>query len=192
MRITVDISEIIVTTTEDELDSDSATATIADFGGVDDISLREAIVLANQGSINTINFDLPGTSTQVINIDSPLPTITDAVTIDGTTQTGYVDSPVVQIDAATNIANGLLIESGGSQVEGLSITGFADALEFVGGNGNTALNNYLGLDPTGAADGNNVGLRISGSEGNVVDGNVISGNNAVSYTHLTLPTIYSV
>ena len=178
LRITVDISEITVTTTEDELDSDSATATIADFGGVDDISLREAIVLANQGSINTINFDLPGTSTQVINIDSPLPTITDAVTIDGTTQTGYVDSPVVQIDAATNIANGLLIESGGSQVEGLSITGFADALEFVGGNGNTALNNYLGLDPTGAADGNNVGLRISGSEGNVVDGNVISGNNA--------------
>jgi len=50
-------------------------------------SLRDAITAANASAgADTIAFAIPGSGTQVIALTSDLPSITDAVTIDGYTQ----------------------------------------------------------------------------------------------------------
>src|SRR5438876_296122 len=57
-------------------------------------SLRQAISDANAApGVDDISFNIPGTGVQTINLASPLPTVTDVVTIDGTTQPGYQPDP---------------------------------------------------------------------------------------------------
>ncbi|GAA0723270.1 hypothetical protein [Dokdonella soli] len=54
-------------------------------------SLRQAITDANAaGGTNTIGFAIPGTGVQTITLASRLPQITSSVTIDGTTQPGWL------------------------------------------------------------------------------------------------------
>ncbi len=126
---------------------------------------------------------------------SPLPTIADPVTIYGTSQTGYVDHPIVELDGtnAGSAANGLFITAGNSFVFGLSITRFgtggapADAggagiVVLQGAGANVFELNYLGLDPNGVAQPNRAdGIFIDRSPnnrigGSIEAGNVISGN----------------
>ena len=54
------MASYIVTTLNDELDSNGAGATIADMGGINDLSLREALFLANQNAAtaDTITFNV--------------------------------------------------------------------------------------------------------------------------------------
>ena len=60
-------------------------------------SLREAITFANaQPAPTTITFALPAGST-TIHLLSPLPTITNPVVIDGTTQPGFAGTPLVDL-----------------------------------------------------------------------------------------------
>ena len=65
-------------------------------------SLRQAIIDANTNAgADTIEFNIAGGGTQVISLASLLPQITEEVTIDGTTQTGWSEqsfTPIV-IDA---------------------------------------------------------------------------------------------
>src|SRR3954453_19126004 len=59
-----------------------------DGGGVG--TLRWAIAEINSEiGPGTIDFNLPGSGVQLISLTSPLPEITNAVVIDGTTQPGY-------------------------------------------------------------------------------------------------------
>ena len=58
-------------------------------------SLREAINEANgTAGADTISFDIPGGGQQTIDLSTPLPPITEVVTIDGTTQPGYGGTPL--------------------------------------------------------------------------------------------------
>src|SRR4051794_13981404 len=58
-------------------------------------SLREAIETANAApGLDTITFAIPGSGVQTIQPLSALPTITDPVIVDGTSQPGYVDVPL--------------------------------------------------------------------------------------------------
>lgn len=60
-------------------------------------SLRDAIIGANQSSgLDEIVFDLPGSEPQTIQALSPLPEITDLVSIDATTQSGYLTRSTVK------------------------------------------------------------------------------------------------
>ena len=89
-------------------------------------SLREALLAANaHPGQDIIRFDLPNTN-RVIQPQSALPTITDPVIIDGTSQPGYRALPLVELDGsqATAGANGLDIAGGGSVVRGLVIKAF--------------------------------------------------------------------
>src|SRR3954462_6455201 len=53
-------------------------------------SLRSAILSANANSgADTIAFNIPGAAPYSIALASSLPTLTDSVTIDGTTQPGF-------------------------------------------------------------------------------------------------------
>src|SRR5437773_9644181 len=62
-------------------------------------SLRQALLNSNAsaGVADAINF-LIGNGAQTISPASPLPTITDPVTIDATTQVGYVGSPLIELN----------------------------------------------------------------------------------------------
>jgi hypothetical protein len=80
-------------------------------------SLRQAIIDANANAgADIIVFNIAGGGTQTINVASVLPTITDQVTIDGTTQTGYVAGSFVPIilDGNNLNANGLTLGVGSS------------------------------------------------------------------------------
>jgi titin len=151
-------------------------------------SLRQAILSSNGSpGVNKITFEIPGMGTHVIQPLSALPTMTEPVIIDASSQTGYVNSPVIQLDgsmAGSNVT-GLYITAGGSTVKGLDITGFSGtAIILDTGGSNIIENNYLGTDLTGSmADGNEYGgLAIYGSADNQVVDSVISANGFTSGT----------
>jgi parallel beta-helix repeat protein len=91
-------------------------------------TLRDAIQQANASAgFDTIEFRLSTAST-VITLASPLDAITDEVLIDGTTQPGYLEAPIVEVDGGgTIVGAGFRFEmtSGGSTLKGLSIYGMA-------------------------------------------------------------------
>jgi len=100
-------------------------------------SLREAIFAANAAAgTDTIRFGI-GAGQRTIQPGSALPTITDPVIIDGTTQPGYGGTPIIEIDGSNAGlgANGLRISAGGSTVMGLVINRFIPAFPATNGHG---------------------------------------------------------
>jgi parallel beta-helix repeat protein len=156
--------------------------TTADSGGG---SLRQAILDSNAsaGVLDTIAFAI-GSGVQTITPLSALPTITDPVVIDGSTQPGYAGTPLIDIAGQGLAAQSLFLTAGGSTIRALVLRGFdATAIWIKTGGGNLVEGCYIGIDPSGAAaDGNNVGILIDSSSGNTIGGstpearNVISGN----------------
>ena len=153
-------------------------------------SLRQAILDSNAsaGVVDTIAFAIPGGGVQTISPATALPTVTDPVVIDGTTQPGFNGSPLIEL-AGTSLGAfdyGLIISAGGSTVRGLVVNRFGGGgIQLNTGDGNTIVGNFIGTDATGAADlGNGTGVYVfSGSDGNTIGGtsppdrNLISGNN---------------
>lgn len=170
---------------------------VADSG---DDSLRVAIEAANNlPGVDTIEFDIdrnnPGVRT--IALLSPLPTITEPVTIDGYSQAGATantlavgnNAKVQVVLSGLNAgagADGLHITAGGSTVKGLVFNFFSSGITLSGGGGNKIEGNFIGSDPTGTFSQPTYlhGVRINGSSGNTVGGltpaarNVISGSFA--------------
>jgi CSLREA domain-containing protein len=116
-------------------------------------SLREAINRANvsAGTVE-IRFAIPGSEVvKMIRPNTPLPAITHTVILDGTTQPGYSNHPIIELEGSyTPGASGLTIQGAGSVVKGLIIVDFT-------GNGInlqapdvTVSGNYIGND--GGAD----------------------------------------
>ncbi|MEM6473506.1 MAG: lectin-like protein, partial [Planctomycetota bacterium] len=156
-------------------------------------SLRQAIIDANANAgADTIEFNIAGSGTQVINLSSQLD-ITDQVTIDGTTQTGWTEGsflPIV-IDGGSSGINGLNLTAtaDGSEIRGLIIRDFTFvAVEIADEADNvTVAGNWIGQfnsDGSNAGDGeqNWVGLRSRGDNvviggTTVADRNVFSGDD---------------
>ena len=160
-------------------------------------TLREAIAAANAApGADSIHFSIPGPGPYTIQPTSALPTITDPVTIDGTTQTGFAGSPIIEIsgELAPVDSAGIRITAGSSTVRGLVINRFVhgavnfngpdgQAISLEGLGGNAVYGNYLGTDVTGTVDlGNHTGVMVNSSN-NTIGGalpaarNVIGGNN---------------
>ena len=181
-----------------------ATYTVNSIADTDDgvcnaanCTLREAINAANASAgTDTIRFVI-GSGQKSIAPLSPLPTITDPVVIDGTTQPGFSGTPIIELDGsgAGVGANGLYITAGDSLVTGLVINRFVPGFPSNGGNGifletgggNEVRGCYIGTNIAGtAAEGNGgQGILISNSAGNLIGRttlsnriNVISGNGA--------------
>ena len=159
-------------------------------------SLRQAILNANAsvGTFDTITFNIGGPGPFRIAPASPLPTITDSVSIDGTTQPGFANVPLIELDGvgAGGTSNGLWLTANGNVVRGLVINRFGTngALNAAGGagivvesNGNSIQGNFIGTDITGtqARPNRMDGLSIDHAS-NLIGGatpsarNVISGN----------------
>ncbi len=152
-------------------------------------SLRWAIIQANASGAASgaaIDFDIADSGAVAIHLTAPLPAIDVPVVIDGTTEPGYLGSPLVEIDGSGLTGagiDGLSLTAGGSTVRGLSLVGFSDSgLMLTSGGDNEVAANYLGLTPAGAVLANGCGIALVGSSGNTVGvgttgvGNVISGN----------------
>jgi titin len=151
-------------------------------------SLRQAILDANAhlGS-DTIIFDLPGSGAHTIRPNTPLPSITDTVVLDGTFQPGYAGSPLVELDGslAGPNADGLIITAGNSVVRALAVNSFAgNGIVLRGQGGDVIAGNYVGTDITGTvARENNIGVFLDNTSDNTVGGNspgagnLVSGNN---------------
>jgi hypothetical protein len=111
------------------------------------------------------------------------------VVIDGTTQTGFSGTPIIELDGSLVGANidGLFLTAGSSTIRGLVINDFTRNgiyLSGAGATGNVIAGNYIGTDLTGSsAQPNNNGIYMTtGAANNTVGGttaadrNVISGN----------------
>src|SRR5580698_8773274 len=138
------------------------------------VTLREAITAENShknisdvvakgayGTDDTIAFDIPGPGVHTIAPTSPLPVITDPLTMDGYTQPGSAPNtnPVGQGLNATLLielvgtgagaaAAGLNLGAGsaGSKIDGLAINQFSGDGILVASNGNTVVGNFVGTD----------------------------------------------
>ena len=116
-----------------------------------------------------------GTGQKTIDLLSPLPPITAPLTIDGTTQPGYSNTPLIELDGAGAGAgaNGLTLAGNGITVKGLIISGFSgDGIE-VTGNDDLVESSYIGIDSTGNhAMGNGAAgvAIIDGATGNTIGG----------------------
>lgn len=158
-----------------------ATYTVTNVDDSGTGSLRQAILNANANpGADIINFNI-GSGAKTIALLSGLPSNTEPVVIDGSTQPGYAGTPLIMLEgsAAQSWATGLILH-GNSTVQGLTIGGFGYAGVFIYGGGNVVEGCYLGLNAAGtAARANGSGIlaswNASGPE-NSIRGNVISGN----------------
>ena len=158
-------------------------------------TLREAINAANAAAgADTIRFSI-GSGPKTISPASQLPTVSDPVTIDGTTQPGYAGSPIIEIEGSSAPTGtiGLRISAGSSVVAGLVINRFKTGFPAVGGigiqldngGGNEIRGCYVGTNVAGTAvlPNGQHGILITGSSNNLIGRtsassriNVISGN----------------
>lgn len=191
----IDADRIYVTTAAREVDGDTSSiaALIANAGGTG-ISLEEAILAANntdnEGGADEILFDIAGSGVHVL-VGGGLPEITDAVTIDAASQTGFVDRPLIVLDGNDAAGHGLTITASadGTEIRGLLIRDFAGhgiAIQ-AGSEDNTIAGNWIGRLANDGSDAGHeeqnggAGVFIAGADNYIggmsaSEGNVISGN----------------
>lgn len=152
-------------------------------------SLRQAILDANASAgADKIPFQIPGAGPHTITPNSPLPTITETVTIDGTSQPGFAGTPIIELNgsSAGADADGLTLVTSASAVRGLVINRFSgdgivllDQSGFSGGQ--IIEGNYIGTDVTGAVDlGNSSNGVLDFTASNLIGGTAASARNIIS------------
>ncbi|MHC4429964.1 MAG: beta strand repeat-containing protein, partial [Planctomycetota bacterium] len=148
-------------------------------------TLRWAISSANGSpGADLIDFAIPGPGPHTIVLGSDLPTVTDPVTIDATTQAGWAaGAPVIELNGAgANTFAVLTLGAGsaGSTVRGLVINQAPVIAIRIFSSNNVLEGNFLGTDVTGTLpSGNTVGVYIQ-SSGNQIDGTAAFGPNVIS------------
>ena len=163
----------------------STTYTVTNTNDSGSGSLRQAILDANLNpGTDGIAFNIPGAGVHTIQPLTALPSISDPVTIDGTTQPGYAaGSPVIELDgsvAGTGVHGVNIVTGGdGSTIAGLVVNSFsANGINIFFSGGNTVRDSYIGTDATGLLPAGNVGrgIFLNNSTDTLIEGNVISGN----------------
>ncbi len=176
-------------------------------------SIKQAIFDANETpGFDFIYFNIEPGGRQVIRPDSVFPEITEGVIIDATSQPGFVDSPIIEIDATNAgvraFGCGIFsITTSGATIRGLIINNAAgtDAicLNSYGVNKvayNSVEGCYLGTDSTGmyALPNAGNGIFIQGGSYNRIGGlksfyrNVLSGNLTLGVRLLGANTVGNI
>lgn len=155
-------------------------------------SLRDAITQANQTPGTDVILFSISSGAQTIAVQSPLPTITEAVTIDATSQPGFAGRPIIELSSAAAtgfFGSGLVISSGGggTTVRGLVINGFAGDGITISSSNNVIEGNFIGTDRTGVSavsnggDGINLtGFTTAAVNNNRIGGTVAAARNVIS------------
>jgi parallel beta-helix repeat protein len=162
-----------------------ATFVVSSLGDAGPGSLRAAINSANDSPGSVIDFAVNGT----ITLGSDLPTISDTVTIDGTSAPTYVSGgpPVVELDCDGNAGLTFGAGSDGSQLLGLSIYYAAGNGVTLNSGSVTLADNYIvlntgdGVFVSSTSSNNRIGVNPTAASG--VVSNIISGNggNGISF-----------
>ena len=146
-------------------------------------SLRAALLAANLNpGLDSINFAIADPGIQTIAPLTALPTLTDPIYVDGSSQTGYTTStPQIVIDgsAAGAAVDGLRLATVDSTIRGLVIQNFdGDGIEILEGGDHFLTANFLGTDASGNLPQGNgsFGIHIKRSAGNTISDNLLSGN----------------
>lgn len=192
---TAQAAEFVVTSNGDAADADLNVPACDNGSG--QCTLRAAIQQANATpALDQITFEI-GVSggLQTIMPGSALPTISNPVIIDGTTQDGYSGMALIEI-TGTNAgdADGLVLMTDDSTIQGLVINDF-DQVGNSGragirvlGNDNIFRSNIVGLDDDGTtAKGNWWGIRIEGGARNVIGGTTPAQRNVISSNIVGVP-----
>ncbi|NNE71646.1 MAG: VCBS repeat-containing protein, partial [Rhodothermales bacterium] len=184
--------------------NDTFTVTVTTTADSGAGSLREAITTTNSSANgpypDRIHFAIPGAGPHTIALATALPAITEAVYIDGFTQSGSspnsnalaVGSNAdirIELDGdALGSGNGLELSGGASTVRGLAIGRFPSAGIRLNSDGNTVDGIYLGTDVTGLLDrgngGSGIDLRSSNNQGGGTSpaARVVSSGNGNGFT----------
>jgi CSLREA domain-containing protein len=162
-------------------------------------TLRAAIQQTNATpGADVIQFNVPGTGVHTIQPGTALPTITEAVSIDGYSQPGASPNTLavgsnalllIEIDGSL-LGNGsggagLDITGGGSAVRGLVIHHFriGSAIRLSSNGNNVVAGNFIGTDPTGSTAALNgsfpVGIGVT-SDNNLIGGTAPADRNLVA------------
>ncbi len=148
-------------------------------------SLAQAILDANANpGADFIAFDI-GTTAKTITSAVALPEITEAVTLDGTTQPGFAGSPLIELNGSSAPAGttGLVLTAPGSTIRGLVINRWkGHGIEVRGGSNNVVEGCWIGVSLLGTSDQGNTfsGIFVNGSPGNRIGGTTTAQRNVVS------------
>src|SRR5262249_10330992 len=134
-------------------------------------SLRQAILDANSTTGGqTIVFAIPGSGVQTISPLSALPAINVPVTIDGTTQQGYVGTPLIELKGPGSKGaafDGITIQASGSTVRGLVIDSFNGSGIVIQANNVVIAGNLIGTNALGITGlGNSEGVLVKSASSN--------------------------
>lgn len=171
------------------------------------ITFREALLVANgdlpTGALSaaemtrlsgTIGANTPdelrfaiGTGAVVINVQTPLPAITDNLGIRGDLQPGFTDKPIVELNGSGTTAgvNGLHVFQGQYTIRSLVINRFGGSgVRVESAASGTIAGCYIGANAAGAAASPNgeAGIAVVGAANNTIGGrnaldrNIVSGN----------------
>jgi len=186
-----------VNSTGDAADADTGDAlcdTGALVGGDPECTLRAAIQQANASAgADAVEFSIAGSPPHVIAPATALPPVTEALSIDGTTEPDYAGTPAIELSGAAAGAgvDGLVIQGGDSFVSGLAVHGFQATADWVSGGtgilittaGNVIVEGcHVGLASDGVTVSGNTrdGIRIEGTSDNRIGGSTSSARNIVS------------
>lgn len=160
---------------DDRLTPATFTVTTATDGGAG--SLRAAINQANASpGEDVINFNIPGTGTKRIVLASALPVVRGTVTIDGATQPGYNNSPLIVLNGKdAGAANGLEVAAGADNcvVRALVVGNFGKNGIVLRSDGNRVEDCFIGSNAAGTRGAGNRIDAVSiaaGSSGNTIGG----------------------
>ena len=145
--------------------------------------------------MDIINFAIPGAGPHTISPASDLPPITEAVTINGYSESlGEGTTPasantlavgnnaVLKIELSGAAAgNGLKIEADDSTVQGLIVSNWENGI-FLGvdATGNTVRGNFIGIDTPGPQSSNNIGVVLTNAPNNTIGGTTAAARNIIS------------
>jgi titin len=145
-------------------------------------SLRWAIEQANASpGADAIHFNIGGGGPQTIALTTGLPTVTEAVDLDATTQPGYSGVPIIELSGGSNPMTTLILaDHSGSSVQGFAVNGsMTEGLWLFRGGSHVVAGNYFGTDLSGTTPVGLIrGVWIAGSSGNLIGSNGDGVNDA--------------
>jgi hypothetical protein len=169
-----------------------ATFTVINTADAGAGSLRDAITDANAAPAppHNITFAIPDAGVQTIAPLTALPPITTAVSIDGFSQPGAAAATatapatvLIELSGASPglVANGLILQGSGINVQGLAINRFSASGLSIPGTGNTVQGNFIGTNAAGTAvsANGNVGVVVTAGN-NIIGGNTPAARNIIS------------
>ena len=172
-----------VTSNADTPDAAPGNGTCATAANV--CTLRAALQEANATTApDTITFAI-ASGPQRITLGAKLPDVTSPAVIDGTTQPGYANKPIIEVYGANRQMAGLTITAGNTTVRRLVINGFnGNGISIVGNGGNVIERSYIGTDIAGTAavENRGSGILVSQSSNNIIQYNLLSGNGSQGNT----------